>query len=216
MCSQKSASFARPSSTVPDSSFHGSPRRTVRNSSSTMSCGPRRPGRSTTPSPRPLGTRESGPLLRPAVGRDPRDPRRPGFCPRPALHPGEPRSSWWIRCAPPRGPRRQAIGRIPDRWDPQERPTPVRGPQPQVGHVGRRRFRADPLPNHLFQRDNFGLDLRRGDHPPDGQTGPPARDIAHSGRSTSSIRCSTQNSASTTATMTCRTSPPPSRVATSM
>ena len=81
-------------------------------------------------------------------------------------------------------------GRVPGRRDPQGRPPPAAGPQPQVGHAAGRRLRPHPAAQPPLPAGQLLLDLRRGDHQPDGHAGPPARDAAHPGHLPASTRSS--------------------------
>ena len=86
---------------------------------------------------------------------------------------------------------------------------PQHGPQPEVGHAQGRRLRPRPAAQPPVPAGQLVLDLRRGDHQPDGQAGPPARDRCTPGPSTASTRCSpARTSSPTTAARTATTSRP--------
>ena len=131
----------------------------------------------------PAGQGRAGALLRPAAGRDPRAARGSGLRARPALHARDPRPvARRIRCA---ASSRTSTAR---RW-----PSylvggvlkadlhPLRARQPEVGHAAGRRLRPDAAAEPPLPAGQLVLDLRRGDHQPDGQAGPPARVAAHPG-----------------------------------
>ena len=79
------------------------------------------------------------------AGRDARAPRGSGLCPRPGLHPRDPRPvPGRAGPAPVRRSRRDGAGRVPGRWGAQGRPAPAAGPQPQVGHAAARTTSSSP------------------------------------------------------------------------
>ena len=131
----------------------------------------------------PAGQGGAGPLLRPAAGRDPRDARRAGLRPRPALHAGDPRPvAGRTRCA---GSSRTStattlaeylVGGVL-----KADLHPLRAHSLKWDMLRADDFVLTPLPNHLFQRDNSCWIYGGVTDQPDGQAGPPARDAAHPG-----------------------------------
>ena len=138
--------------------------------------------RSTTRSPRRSATRASASTTTASCWPRRSSSRRPGLRPRPAVHAGDPRAvAGRTRPAALRGPRRRDAGRVPRRWGPEGGPAPAADAQPQVGHAAGRRLRAHAAAEPPVPAGQLVLDLRRRDHQPDGQAGPPARDAAHPG-----------------------------------
>ena len=98
----------------------------------------------------------AGPLLRPAAGRDPRDPRGPGLRARPGLHAGEPRARRWSvrsggssRTSTATTLAEYLVGGVL-----KADLHPLRAHSLKWDMLRADDFVLTPLPNHLFQRDN--------------------------------------------------------------